>query len=166
MVNNLPAMQEAWVWYLGQVDPLKKGMATHSGILAWENPMDRGVWQATVHGVTKSQTQRTILLSFPLCTVGEIIHCYNHYSWRRKWQSTPVLLPGKSHGQRSLVGYSPWGCQESDMTEQLHSLTIIIENSMEVSQKIKNRASIWSRQSFWVYIWKKWNHCLEDMCVC
>ena len=37
--------------------------------------------------------------------------------WRRKWQSTPVLLPGKSHGQRSLVGYSPWGCKESDTTE-------------------------------------------------
>ena len=34
--------------------------------------------------------------------------------WRRKWQSTPVLLPGKSQGQRSLVGYSPWGCKESD----------------------------------------------------
>ena len=33
--------------------------------------------------------------------------------WRRKWQSTPVLLPGKSHGQRSLVGYSPWGRKES-----------------------------------------------------
>ena len=40
--------------------------------------------------------------------------------WRRKWQSTPVLLPGKSHGQRSLVGYSPWGCKELDMTERLH----------------------------------------------
>ena len=40
--------------------------------------------------------------------------------WRRKWQPTPVLLPGKSHGQRSLVGYSPWGCRESDMTERLH----------------------------------------------
>ena len=39
--------------------------------------------------------------------------------WRRKWQSTPVFLPGKSHGQRSLAGYSPWGCKELDMTEQL-----------------------------------------------
>ena len=38
-------------------------------------------------------------------------------------QSTPVLLPGKSHGQRSLVGYSPWGCKESDTTEQLHFLS-------------------------------------------
>ena len=43
--------------------------------------------------------------------------------WRRKWQPTPVLLPGESHGGRSLVGYSPWGRKESDMTEQLHSLT-------------------------------------------
>ena len=40
--------------------------------------------------------------------------------WRRKWLPTPVLLPGKSHGRRSLVGYSPWGRKESDMTEQLH----------------------------------------------
>ena len=40
--------------------------------------------------------------------------------WRRKWQPTPVLLPGKSHGRRSLVGYRPWGCKESDTTERLH----------------------------------------------
>jgi len=37
-----------------------------------------------------------------------------------KWQSTPVFLPGKSHGWRSLVGYSPWGHKESDTTEGLH----------------------------------------------
>ena len=40
--------------------------------------------------------------------------------WRRQWQPTPVLLPGKSHGQRSLVGCSPWGREELDTTEQLH----------------------------------------------
>ena len=40
-------------------------------------------------------------------------------SWRRKWQSTPVFLPGKSHGQRSLVSYSPWGCKDSETTEKL-----------------------------------------------
>ena len=39
---------------------------------------------------------------------------------RRQWHPTPVLLPGKSHGWRSLVGCSPWGRQESDTTEQLH----------------------------------------------
>ena len=38
---------------------------------------------------------------------------------RRRWHPTPVLLPGKSHGRRSLVGCSPWGCKESDTTEQL-----------------------------------------------
>ena len=40
--------------------------------------------------------------------------------WRRQWHPTPILLPGKSHGRRSLVGCSPWGCEESDMTERLH----------------------------------------------
>ena len=40
--------------------------------------------------------------------------------WRRQWHPTPVLLPGKSHGQRSLVGCSPQGQEESDTTEQLH----------------------------------------------
>ena len=40
--------------------------------------------------------------------------------WRRKWQPTPVLLPGKSHGQRSLVDYGPWDRKESDTTERLH----------------------------------------------
>ena len=51
--------------------------------------------------------------------------------WRRKWQPTPVLLPGKSHGQRSLVGYTPWGHKQSDTTEWLHfhflSLCIKVE---------------------------------------
>ena len=46
--------------------------------------------------------------------------------WRRKWQPTPVFLPGKSHRQRSLVGYSPWGRKELDMTEHnLHICSII-----------------------------------------
>ena len=40
--------------------------------------------------------------------------------WRRKWQSTPTLLPGKSQGRRSLIGYSPWGCKKSDTTERLN----------------------------------------------
>ena len=39
--------------------------------------------------------------------------------WRREWQLTPIFLPGKFHGLRSLAGYSPWGLKESDMTERL-----------------------------------------------
>ena len=42
------------------------------------------------------------------------------HSWRRQWQPTPVLLPGKPHGRRSLVGCSPWGHEELDTTERLH----------------------------------------------
>ena len=42
------------------------------------------------------------------------------FKWRRQWHPTPVLLPGKSHGRRSLVGFSPWGREESDMTKRLH----------------------------------------------
>ena len=40
------------------------------------------------------------------------------FPWSRKWQPTPIFLPGKSHGQRSLVGYSPWGYNELDVTER------------------------------------------------
>ena len=45
--------------------------------------------------------------------------------WRRAWQPIPVLMPGKSHGQRRLVGYSPWGRKELDMIEQMsmHSMS-------------------------------------------
>ena len=42
------------------------------------------------------------------------------FPWRRKWQPSPVFLPGKSHGWRSPVGYRPWGREELDTTEQLH----------------------------------------------
>ena len=55
-VKNLPAKWETWVRSLGGKDPLEEGMATHSSILAWRVPRDRGAWPATVHGVTKSQT--------------------------------------------------------------------------------------------------------------
>ena len=51
-------------------------------------------------------------------------------SWRRKWQRTPVFLPGKSHGRRSMVGYSPRGCKELDTTERLHSLTHSLTHSL------------------------------------
>ena len=51
MIKNLPAVKETWVQSLGRKDPLEKGMATHSSIFTLENPIDRGAWQATVHGV-------------------------------------------------------------------------------------------------------------------
>ena len=57
MVKNPLAVRETWIQSLGWEDPLEEGMATHSSILAWRIPLDRGAWWATVHGVTKSQTQ-------------------------------------------------------------------------------------------------------------
>ena len=57
VVKNMPVMRETWVQSLGWEDPLEEGMATHSRILTWRIPMDRGTWWATVHGVTKSWTQ-------------------------------------------------------------------------------------------------------------
>ena len=50
-VKDPPAMQETQVPSLGQEDPLEEGMATHSSILAWRIPMDRGAWGATVHRI-------------------------------------------------------------------------------------------------------------------
>ena len=57
MVKTLPAVQETWGQSLGQEDLLEEDMATHSSILAWRVPMDRGAWRATIHGITKSWTQ-------------------------------------------------------------------------------------------------------------
>ena len=57
MVKNLPAMRETWVQPLASEDALEEGMVTYSSILARRIPMDRGAWQATAHGVTKSGTQ-------------------------------------------------------------------------------------------------------------
>ena len=56
MVKNLPAMWETWVLSLDWEDPLEESMTTHSSILAWRTPMNRVAWQATVHGIAKSQT--------------------------------------------------------------------------------------------------------------
>ena len=51
--------------------------------------------------------------------VTQFYHWIRKIPWRRKWQPTLVFLPGKSHGQRSLLGYYPWSCKESDTTEWL-----------------------------------------------
>ena len=69
-----------------------------------ENPMDRGAWWAVVHGVAKSRTR---LNDFHFTSMH----------WRRKWQPTPVFLPGESQEQGSLMGFCLWGRTELDTTE-------------------------------------------------
>ena len=86
-----------------------------------ENPRDGGAWWAAIYGVTQSRTQLKRLScsnsssrdwysgkELPSqCNRHESDPCIRKIPWRRKWQTTPVFLPGKSHGQRSLVAYSP-----------------------------------------------------------
>ena len=71
-----------------------------------ENPMDGGAWWAAVHGVAGVGHDGATSLSL-----------FTSMHWRRKWQPTPVFLPGESQGWGSLVGCSLWGRTESDTTE-------------------------------------------------
>ena len=71
-----------------------------------ENPMDRGAWWAAFHGVARVGHDWVTSLS---------LFIFMH--WRRKWQPTPVFLPGESQGRGSLVGCRLWGRTESDTTE-------------------------------------------------
>ena len=60
--------------------------------------------------------------------VWRVLQAYRDIPWIKKWQSTPVFLPGGFHGQRSLVGYSPCGCKESNTSQQL---TYIFINTLD-----------------------------------
>ena len=79
----------------------------------WEMVMNREAWRAAIHGVAKSQTRLsdwTELIGLPwwLRQKPGFISWVQKIPWRRKWHPTAVLLPRKSHGQKSLVGYCPW----------------------------------------------------------
>ena len=137
-------MQKTWVQSRDWEDPLEEGMTTHSNILAWRIPMDRGVLWATVHGVTKSPTwlsDWTELNWIPFFA----FYCYLY--WASLVAQMVKNLPARQetwvwsglrrsprgghgnplqysclenpHGQRSLAGHSPWGRKELDMTERL-----------------------------------------------
>ena len=64
--------------------------------------------------------------------------------WRRKWQPTPVLLPGKSHGWKSMVGYSPWRCKEQDTIERLHFTSLQTLGWEELMPQVSVSKSIFS----------------------
>ena len=106
------------------------------------NPMDRGARRATVCGVARESDTtegtepsaahsgvQTVGVSGSTNSKEDSCECRRHkrwgfdswvgkIPWRKAWQPTLVFLPGKSHGQRSLAGYSPWGCKASDTMEQ------------------------------------------------
>ena len=70
-IKNLPAVWETWVQSLSWEDPLEKGMATSSNILAWKIPMDRGAWQAAVYGVANSRTCKELDTTEQLSTAQQ-----------------------------------------------------------------------------------------------
>ena len=69
------------------------------------------------------------------------------FEWRRKWQPTPVFLPGESYGQRSLVGYSPWGHKESDKTERLNHHHSALRAWIQLTQG--GKAGFWAAWGIW-----------------
>jgi len=122
VVKNPPAMQEIWVRSLGWEDSLQKGKATHSSILAWRIP-----WTLPSMGsqrVRHNWATFTLYWGLPWWLRHWKINLqyrrlgFNPWvrkiPWKGEWLSTPVFLPGKFHGQRSLAGYRPWCCKESD----------------------------------------------------
>ena len=74
--------------------------------------------------------------------------------WRRKWQLTPVFLPGESHGLRSLVDYSPQGCKELDTTEQLHFSCTKCLLKFSIGKRAQLFLELWSLIPF--YPLKEW----------
>ena len=125
MVKNLPAMQETQVWSLAWEDPLEKRIATHFHILAWRIPWttksgglkSMGL-QRVGHDWATKHTAHTMALKQETdgLQVGHLQSSSLLLPWRRKWQPTPVLLPGEFQGQRTLVGYSPGDHKEWDTT--------------------------------------------------
>ena len=138
----------------------KKSYRCNRGIALATSPQPHSVFfhrQLTIH-----YTPIILVLVKPHFCV-----CFSRrmMCWRRKWQPTPVFLPGKSHGQRSLVGYSPWGCKELDTTERLYSLsrriTSIIVTLKKKKKLLSNNDILWAFYTYLVSSFKVWYFIIE-----
>ena len=98
--------QESHCFLGGAHIPGGEGSGTPLQYSCLESPMDGGAWWAAVHGVARSLTQ-----------MSDFTFTFTFMHWRRKWQPTPVFLPGKSQRWGSPVGCRLWGRTESDTTE-------------------------------------------------
>ena len=108
-VKSVSQASERRMWILIQVSFVERLVLTSSQVTSRASLVAQMVKCLPATPTCQCRRHR----SDPWVGVGKI-------PWRRKWQPTPVLLPGKFHELRTLVGYSPWGRKESDMTEQLH----------------------------------------------
>ena len=120
---------------------MEKAMAPHSSTLAWKIP-----WMEEPGGLQSMGSLRVRHDWATSLSLSTFMH------WRRKWQPTPVFLPGESHGQRSLVGCSPWGRTESDKTEATwQAVLIIILQSFVV-----DTSCVFGNESSNEAIWESW----------
>ena len=114
LVKNLPGLGRSTGGAIGY--PLQYSWASLVAQLVKNSPAMQKIGFNPWVGKIPWRRER---LPAPVFGPGEFRGLYIVH-WRRQWYPTPVLLPGKSHGQRSLVGCSPWGRWESDTTERLH----------------------------------------------
>ena len=126
-------MWETRVQSLGW-DLLEKEMASHSSFLpgkshGWRNPVGNSPWcrreldtTEGLHftiGFAGASLVALMVKNLPTMWETWLDSWVKKIPWRKKWLPTPLFLPGEFHGQRSLVGYSPWGRKESDRSEWL-----------------------------------------------
>ena len=116
-------------------------MAHHSSILAWKIPWMEEPFRLQSMGSLRVRHDWATSLSL-----------FTFMHWRRRWQPTPVFLLGKSHGWRSLVGYSPWHHKESNMTEQFHFHFLFNNFLYFIGQR---RKDIWLQKRKELWGWKR-----------
>ena len=115
-------------------------MATLSRTLAWKIPWTKEPGELQSLGPQRAgpdwATEHKQNTQWNIIQPQEMI-------WRREWQPTPVSLPGESHGQRSLVGYSPWGHKELDTTERL---TLLLQEMGDILTFVTTHVSTFAKQ--------------------
>ena len=141
-LKRLPAMRETWVRSLGREDPLEKGMATHSSILAWRIPWTEEPGRLQSMGSQRVGHDWATSLSFTFMSYIGLprwlsvkrthLPVQEMQIWTLGWENLlekamathSSILAWKSHGQRSLVSYSPWGCKRvgHDWVTKQHGL--------------------------------------------
>ena len=106
-----------------KIDFLCMCMEVAISIYIWKDLFGSVVGLSTIFYLMDMLMAQTVK-NLPACRRPRFDPWVRKIPCRRNWQSTPVFLLGEFHGQRSLVGYSPWGCRELDMTEWLtHTLS-------------------------------------------
>ena len=139
MLNRTPNLQAQQHTLTSQVCikcPVEKAMAPHSSTLAWKIP-----WMEEPGGL---QSMRSRRVGHDWATS---LSLFTFMHWRRKWQPTPVFLPGESQGWVSLVGCRLWGRTESDTTEATQ------QQQQQPCQIITEVSSIGKHVLIYFYLW-------------